>query len=302
MSQMDQEQRQYDYLESLSMDRLEEQMYQCSEDDPELLDKIVEVIVKKEKEDPTGRLMDVDAAWAEFKAHYMPLGKAESNLHCNDNARHLGGAAVNIGNPPESLQPKHRCSGFARGVLSAVVLFSAIFIGMIAVQAAGFDLFGSLARWTDEVLQFTSGTMPARGEDPSVVDIADSSNSLQAALIDKGFSADLAPAWLPEGFSATDVNAHIARAFDKVSCHYDGPDSFLDIQFIKYKDNSLIDAYFFEKDSELVEEYISNDRLFYLVSNIDQQTATWTGGDLQIKIASNLSSDTLKTIIDSIGG
>ena len=60
--------RRYSYLEHLSVDRLEELLDLAvntdEEEKTEYVDAILEVIVRKEKESPTGRLTDVDKAWA----------------------------------------------------------------------------------------------------------------------------------------------------------------------------------------------------------------------------------------------
>lgn len=302
MCQTDQQHQNYDYLESLSIERLEDQLYQCGEDDPELFDRIVEVIIKKEKENPSGRLMDVDVAWIEFKTLYITPDKIELNLHCDGSTKRYNAGAVDSENPPEPLQPKRRHSAFLRGTLSSAAVIAAVFMGVLAVQAAGFDVLGSFAQWTDEVLHFTSSTEPSQMEEPSPADITDANDPVQATLAEYGFRTDLVPQWLPEGFCAEDVRTNSTEAFDKVSCRYSGEDGFLDIQFFKYKDDSFSEEHLFEKDSESVEEYISNDRLFYLTSNVEQRIASWTDNGISIKITSSLSSDVLKSIIDSIGG
>lgn len=300
MSQRDQEHRQYDYLESLSIERLEEQLYQCGEDNPELLDRIVEVIVKKEKEDPSGRLMDIDTAWAEFKTHYMTSDKAD--LHCNGSTKRRNAAAVNSEDPPESLQPKRRHSALMRSLLSSAAVIAVIFAGMIVVQAAGFDVFSLLARWTDEVLQFTGNAESSQADKPSVADITDTSSSLQVALVEKGISGTLAPIWFPSEFDMGEIKSTESKVFNKVSCRFSNGEEAFEIQFILYKEVPVADPVFYEKDSDEVEEYVSNSRLFYIVSNVDQRTATWADGDISIKISGNISDSSLKKIVDSIGG
>ena len=65
--------RRYSYLEHLSVDRLEELLDLAvntdEEEKTEYVDAILEVIVRKEKESPTGRLTDVDKAWADFQTY-----------------------------------------------------------------------------------------------------------------------------------------------------------------------------------------------------------------------------------------
>lgn len=59
----------------------------------------------------------------------------------------------------------------------------------------------------------------------------------------------------------------------------------------------------YEKDDNLVEEYTSNQRTFYILSNIDSTTAAWSDAQsLEVTISGNISKDEIISIIDSIGG
>ena len=51
-----------------------------------------------------------------------------------------------------------------------------------------------------------------------------------------------------------------------------------------------------------MEVYESNGRSFYIMSNIDTLTATWSDGTLVVTIGGQLTRDEIKGIIDSIGG
>lgn len=57
------------------------------------------------------------------------------------------------GTEPELMvrRPRHR---FARVRLIAAIVAACLFSGMIAVQAAGIDVLGAIARWTDSVFGF----------------------------------------------------------------------------------------------------------------------------------------------------
>ena len=57
----------------------------------------------------------------------------------------------------------------------------------------------------------------------------------------------------------------------------------------------------FEKDAENVEQYSNNQQTFYILSNVDTITATWSDGLLVEQIAGNISDEDIKKIIDSIG-
>ena len=61
-------------LERLSVERLEELLDLAvntdEEEDAEYVDALLKMIVKKETENPIGRLTDVNKAWADFLTYY----------------------------------------------------------------------------------------------------------------------------------------------------------------------------------------------------------------------------------------
>ena len=72
-----------DYLDQLSMEQLEELLRaDFASSDPEneqAVFHILEVMEKREKENPTGRLPDTDQAWKEFQQYYnIPEGEGQS--------------------------------------------------------------------------------------------------------------------------------------------------------------------------------------------------------------------------------
>ncbi len=240
--------------------------------------------------------MDVDAAWAEFKEHYMTPEGVGMRLYDDEEY------GEDAEDPPKSHPPKRRLSCTARRSLAVAAVLVVLLVGMCIVQATGVNILGSIAQWTDEVLHFTSSTEPSQMEDPSVADITNTSNPLQVALVENGFNGDLAPTWFPPEFDMGEIKNADSKVFNKVSCRFSDTEKAFEIQFISYKEVPTADLPFYEKDGETVEEYISNGRLFYIVSNVDQQMATWTDGDISIKISGDISNSDLKKIVDSIGG
>jgi len=76
---------------------------------------------------------------------------------------------------------------------------------------------------------------------------------------------------------------------------------FFSIDISQYRTVEDLNAALFEKDSRPVEPYTSNERTYYLFSNEDAITATWSSGLLTETITGNLQIDELKAILDSIG-
>ena len=57
----------------------------------------------------------------------------------------------------------------------------------------------------------------------------------------------------------------------------------------------------FEKDANNVEQYSNEHQTFYILSNADTITATWSNDLIMMQLSGNIPKDDLKKIIDSIG-
>lgn len=141
--------RRYSYLEHLSVDRLEELLDLAvnadEEENTEYVDAILEVIVRKEKEKPTGRLTNVDKAWADFQTYYNTEDGRGQTLHFTEESE----------NSVDTMPTKHGTlrKMWKTALLAATIALCLLF-SIVAAQAAGFDVLGALARWTDDVFTF----------------------------------------------------------------------------------------------------------------------------------------------------
>ena len=74
----------YAYLDQMSTEELEELLrtsihFSDEAEDEDCINAILEVIIKREKEHPTGRLTDIDKAWSDFQTHFnTPEGEGLS--------------------------------------------------------------------------------------------------------------------------------------------------------------------------------------------------------------------------------
>lgn len=298
----------YAYLNRLSTEQLEE-LLRADIESPEsgnvdVIFHILEVIEKREEEHPTGRLPDEDKAWAEFQQYYnIPEGEGQSLYPIEDETvepseQELISSAYNYH------RLGLRSSIWKRvGVVAATIaIFFALLVG---VQAAGIDVFGALGRWTDETFHFVS---PSNGAVKSSVELTsnlknvDYYNSIQAALNNIGITEDLVPTWYPSNFEASSPQIITTRQSNIVNVAFHGDkEQFFSLVITQHKSASNLDLFTFEKDSTSVEQYTSGTKTFYIMSNLDTITATWSDGQLVEKISGSLTIDEVKAIIDSIG-
>lgn len=289
--------RRLENLKRLSTEQLEELLRTApvlsgDQETSEYYDAIEAVLLQRETEAPTGRLSDLDASWEEFRRQYaVPEGRGLRLYSDGDRET-----------PPPA---GSRSSAVFRKVLPIAAAIAVVFMSMIAAQAAGVDVFGSLARWTEETFHFNGGdnTPAADGTRPQVED--ETYLAIQAEVDKLGIDVPVVPTWFPDGYELQEIqssNPDITE-WKGVDCLFRNENSqTLRFRITKYEDDYDISSIVFEKDGQQVTEYIGGDKLFYIMSNNSRKTATWSDGQLVVSINGEFSQDIMKTMIDSIGG
>lgn len=270
--------RKYEFLEHLSTESLEDllRLSSGSVESEAFLDAVTEVIIERERRCPTGRIPSVDAAWRDFQTKY-------------NTPDHLAQMAAEPPSAPSVPAPRRSPRRFWRliAVVAATVALS--LACMIGVQAAGVDVFGALARWTAEAFHYVL---------PNTED-----NPIRAALREQEMPEELAPTYIPEGYKLTAFYSLNNDDSKSVAVNYTNGDDTLSIEISQYDDSSYLVGWDCQKDSEDIHTLLSYGREFYLFSNLESTTATWSDGQsLVINIWGNLSETEMKSIIGSIGG
>lgn len=280
------------YLEQLSTEQLEDILRAdlASEDqeNDEAVFHILEVLEKREKENPTGRLPDTDQAWKEFQQYYnIPEGEGQSLYPVRSDPE--------TQSAPTSTKKSRRFR--PRKILIVAAVLVLMFGSMLTAQAAGVDVFGAIGRWTEEKFHFE---LPINHDDLA----GETDYNLRNASQKAGLPGSVAPIWCPEGFiPKTPMNTHVEDYVDTAVCEYinenENRSYFVDISY--YYNSADVEATIFEKDGSEVVTYSSNRGTFYIFSNIDVLAATWSDGHLSITIVGNLQLEEIEKIIDSIG-
>lgn len=280
------------YWDQLSTEQLEDilraDIASPNQMNDEAVFHILEVLEKREKENPSGRLPDVDQSWQEFQKYYnIPEGEGESLYPIRNNQEKRSA----------SVPTKTRRVFRPRKILVVAAVLILMFGGMLTAQAAGVDVFGAIGRWTEETFHFE---LPINHDDLA----GETDYNLRNASQKAGLPGSVAPIWCPEGFvPKTPTNTHIEDHVDTAVCEYinenENRSYFVDISY--YYNSSDVEATIFEKDDSEVVTYSSNRGTFYIFSNIDVLAATWSNGHLSITVAGDLQLEELEKIIDSIG-
>ena len=288
----------YAYLNRLSTEQLEEllraDMEASKSGNDEVVFHILEVIEDREKEQPTGRIPDMEEAWEEFQREYdLPEGEGMSLYPCAPQVEE------------DAVPPVRRRRGgprLHRRVKQSLVALTAVVIvvcGMAAAQAAGFDVLGMLGQWTDEIFHFTSGAESGESAAP----LNENTRLLREALASVGIDEDLAPTWFPEGFTVSDSKATTSSLNDTTYFALgDENGNYINILIRQYHSIEDIEITDFEIKADSVEPYSNKMQTFYLFVNGYATVATWADGLLMEQISGNIQQDEIKLIIDSIGG
>lgn len=196
----------------------------------------------------------------------------------------------------EKAGPARRRYPFKRAAVTVAATVALLFALMIGAQAAGMNVFGNLAQWTDELFFFLpSGKEADRNAEYQAM--------FQEALEEQGMPKELAPGWYPKGFTAEKPEAWNDKIGKRVEFGFENEDGETFVVSVNEYDKAVdLAPTPYEKDSEPVEVYTGSGRTFYIMSNVNVCVATWADGDLMEVIRGTLSADEVKKMIDSMGG
>lgn len=274
------------YWDQLSTEQLEDilraDIASPNQTNDETVFHILEVLEKREKENPSGRLPDTDQAWQEFQKYYnIPEGEGES-LYPIRNTQEKRSASV-----PTKTRRVFR----PRKILVVAAVLILMFGGMLTAQAAGVDVFGAIGRWTEETFHF------------DIVQDNDRTSLFQDTATQAKIPQDFVPTWVPDGFEGAEPQVDTVENYmTSIICVYSNQEKTYSVDIEHYYNKTDIETLVIEKDDTNVCSYESNGKTFYIMSDMEYLTATWTDGTFVETISGQLSMDEIKTIIDSIGG
>lgn len=255
------------------LDRLETMVETEEIDDIELLSAILDVLDEKaplpeSDEDPAEGL-------ARLKAAYAPVfdrGEEKAQKKHDHTPKPFGKAL--------------------KYVAVVAVIFGVLLTGMVGAQAAGWDIFGALAQWTEDTFHFATSRQ----------EVSPYYETFRQALEDAKLPGELAPSWYPKGFQASEPETWSDKFGSTVYLLFENSDGkTFDVSVEFNTEAKDIDAGIYEKSDTQIEPYTSNARTFYIFNNIDTIIATWSDGVYSERISGCLSEAEIKKIINSIG-
>lgn len=190
--------------------------------------------------------------------------------------------------------------------IAAAIAVLVVLGSLVTVQAFGIDVFGAIARWTDETFHFSASS---QNEADSYTDILNSTDqspdgeytSLQDALDACGIKQNVIPQQLPNGFELANVSVYSLPSQVEIEAMYTSNDRIFSLTIFRYNSPDVVGQTIFEKDSEDMILYDKNGITYYIMSNNQELTAVWMPQELlTCAITGDLSIVEVESIIDSM--
>lgn len=313
------------HFDAMRTDALRELLRQDSltdtdEDHLEAILYISEVVAKRDKEENTNNIPDVNEAWQSFNQNYRPLLKSGVSLYGDDDDDHdddddgsfagemdrrdENNASAADGAPDTSSaehtenitteKKTHKRSSrvLLRAARFIAVLCVIIVVGSFTTQAFGINIWEKVAQWTKETFSLGSTsavlvTPTGSYEDQEVWD----------TLKQYGVETKLVPKWLPDGYLFENILVQEQPAKTKFFITYitDGTELTIAITMLSKASTRV-----YEKDENEVTVYTLHGIDHYIQKNIDQTDIVWFNGNYECAIHGNFSVEDAELMIDSI--
>ncbi|MDE7245307.1 MAG: hypothetical protein K2O18_15230 [Oscillospiraceae bacterium] len=270
-------------LEAMSTDELTEALHDALQNiteenyDPALIDAYLDALDRK---DPMPELPDAEASYAGFQMRIRRIFPERRD---------------------KKAAPRYR--RVWRIGLVAVLTIICMLGGMIVAQAAGLNIFGVMASWTNSVFSFGEIRSDGAADNPNkamyVFDGNDSEaafTSLQEALDAYGITEVSEPAWFPEGYilDRIDTLCMPDGTLWHLSAEYTNGSAPLHIVIDSYWDEPISQI---EKTDAPVENFVVNDNIVYLLENTNDNSAAWVTEHYECFIGGAVEKNELRQMV-----
>ena len=173
------------------------------------------------------------------------------------------------------------------GLVAAVIVAVCLLVGVMAAQAAGVDILGTLARWTDSVFTFGEIYEPESGPSGEPGLSSTAIDTIESYLPN-----------VPPEFTASEpfVNGNSLNGDFEYSIEYTS-----DINCIQFRaiQRDVRHDIQYEKDVKNVELYSTGKFDYYIFTNYDSYSVAWASDDYEYSISTDININQLKEILNS---
>lgn len=249
------------------LEALEQTLFSMTEEnyDGELLAAYLDELDRKS---PMPEHPATDESYERFKAR---VGKMNAAINPLESA------------PAASAKPKPRHTAL-RTALVAVIAAACLLSCMVVVQAAGLDVFGSIARWTDSLFGFGAIGEPAASPSPT---------GTQEVTVE--YIETLLPT-VPDGFVMGEPEVFEdaeSGCIEYWTCYYND-DKFIAFSAVEQPEENISK---YQKDYQDVRIIDIDGQVFYVFMNNGYASTAWKFANLECNITTNLTKENLSDII-----
>jgi len=294
--------RDLSYFDDMSSERLQAYLDQDfllpdEESDLEAVLYIMEVLARRENKEPSDREAVAKAAWAAFNKDYRDnrSNVPEIDFDAIDQIvrKQYGDTAQH--SLKQKSTPRRKIIAL-RTVAVAAILIAALLFGSLASYASGFDLFGAIAKWTQE----TFGFSVIENQSIHAEKYPDQLSSFLDLLVDNKITESVLPLYLPADYEPAKTESFKYDGFIDCICLLTNGNSAIRFFYRAYSDEmGMIN---FEKDAGNPELYSHNSIDFYITTNTGVYQVNWIFENVECCISDVDSREELIKIINSIGG
>lgn len=288
--------RQYEYLKDMSIEKLEELLKASDDNLPEseeaFVDAVVEEIVRRERENRTGRIPEVNEAKRKFMDIYFSPEREGLVFFPDEEEKDKAAEAAPVAKPVDAR--KKRPLPF-RGL--AVAALIALCVTTILPPALGYKSFAAMVGyWNDTVFHFAFSNRES--EIPSET-LENTYETLQDALDANGVTISLAPK-IPARFETIDIYTTYVPEYGRTdyNAFYKAKGENLSIYFIQREEPVKTRVY--EKDGTLVKKLVVNEIEHYIYENNGRITITWYVDVFECSVQADISREEADELVYSI--
>lgn len=283
MNKKDKTETLYKYYSSFATPQLEKilklDLYasEAEELSPETIEIILNILHSRESAEK--KEFDVDKGWNSFKTNYIPFVEKNNTL---------------FDYPSPAPHPhKTKKTFYKKRELTAAIVIGIIMISIFSTTATAQSLFSYIANWTKETFWFNNNDISTNYNQSTIK--FDLENNYDFTDIPD----NLLPNWIPDGFDKTFVDSYENSSEKVVYIFFENKkeNSFLSITISQLL-TEITKIY--EKDDLDVVIYQKNGIDYYLMSNMNTNTAIWKNDNFECQIDGTITIKELKQIIDSI--
>lgn len=257
--------------------RLDAQNTEGTDSDLEMVLYVTEMLAARRKKSNKPE-KSAEKAFESFQKNYMPYDDTENSVEADSNLEIV----------KKSNAKRHRWTHRLSTIAAALAV---VVVCSITTSALGFDIFGAIAKWTQETFHFGYANQVDTTEQTS------NNTSLQQLLIDYDIFTPLAPTWFPEGYELVDVTVTETPMRETYLALYENKGKEMKVQIVGFLD---ADPQQVEKSDSLLEVYESNGITYYFFADNKLLQAAWVNESYECYISGQMNIEDIKRMIDSI--